>query len=268
MKAKKSLIKDLLLQTTFQSQSHQQSTPYNAKNFKKVTITSEHNNKIPPTKNIVDIKAKNIHLSEQYNDVHTTPSSFGVTNKTNVIYLDVKRRLDNEINNEKKLLLKEISYAPFNEKRQRTESESDNTISSQATSNSIPTADLSSRNSTSITSTYSSKLLPAQNQNIESSAKHKATSNDINIDPPTSTVLLLKKSTVTPLSSINKPNLGTRGVPELETAKEIMKNQNNRAYMDQLKKKLLSSVKKLTRNLMNSQRYPKKNNIEIQSLPK
>ena len=79
-------------------------------------------------------------------------------------------------------------------------------------------------------------MLPAQNQSIESSAKKKATPNDIGIDPPTSTVLLLTKSTVTPLFSINKPTLGTRGVPELETAKEIMKNQNNRAYMDQLKK--------------------------------
>ena len=51
--------------------------------------------------------------------------------------------------------------------------------------------------------------------------------------------VLLKKSTVTPLFSINKPTLGTRGVPELETAKEIMKNQNNRAYMDQLKKQTI-----------------------------
>ena len=46
--------------------------------------------------------------------------------------------------------------------------------------------------------------------------------------------VLLKKSTVTPLFSINKPTLGTRGVPEPETAKEIKKNQNNRVYIDQL----------------------------------
>ena len=93
---------------------------------------------------------------------------------------------------------------------------------------------LSSPNSTPNTSTYSSKLLPAQNQSIESSAKNKATPNDIGINPPTRTALLLKKSTVTPLFSINKPTLGIGGVPEPETAKEIKKNQNNRVYIDQL----------------------------------
>ena len=82
------------------------------------------------------------------------------------IHLDVKRRLDNEINNENYILFKEMSYAPVNEKRRGTESESDSLISSKATSNSIPTADLSLPNSTPITSTYSSKLLPAQNQSI------------------------------------------------------------------------------------------------------
>ena len=46
--------------------------------------------------------------------------------------------------------------------------------------------------------------------------------------------VLLKKSTVTPLFSINKPTLGTRGVPEPETAKEIKKNQNNRVYINHL----------------------------------
>ena len=70
----------------------------------------------------------------------------------------------------------------------------------------------------------------------KSSEKNKATSNDIGNDLPTSTVLLLKKPTVTSLFSRNKPTLGTGGVPELETAKEIKKYQNNRAYIDQLKK--------------------------------
>ena len=236
MKAKKSLIKDLLLQTTFQSQLHQQSTPYNATNFKEVTITSEHNNKILPNKNIVDIKAKTIHLNEQNNDIHTTPSSFGFTNKTNVIHLDVKRRLNNDINNENNISLKGISYAPVNKNRRRTESKSDSPISSTATPNSIPTADLSSLYSTPISSSYSSKLSPAQNQRIESSAKNKVTPNDIGIDPPTSTVLLPEKPTVTPLFSGNKSTLGTEGVAELESAKEIKKNQNNRAYIDKLKK--------------------------------
>ena len=87
IKAKQSLIKDLSLQTTFQSQSHQQITPYNGKNFKEVTITSVHNNKILPTKNIMDIPAKNIHHNEQHNDIHTTPSSFGFTNKLILIMI-------------------------------------------------------------------------------------------------------------------------------------------------------------------------------------
>jgi len=125
----------------------------------------------------------------------------------------VKRRLNNEINNENNILLKEISYAPVNEKRRRTESKSDSPILSKATSNSIPIDDLSSPNSTPITSTYSSKLLPVQYQSIDSFANNKATPNDIGIDPPTSTVRLQEKSTATPLFSINKPTLGTGGVP-------------------------------------------------------
>ena len=78
--------------------------------------------------------------------------------------------------------------------------------------------------------------MPAQNQRIESSTKNKVTPNDIGIDPPTSTVLLLEKPTVTPLFSGNKSTLGTEGVAELESAKEIKKNQNTREYIDKLKK--------------------------------
>ena len=62
-KAKQLLIKDLPIQTTFQSQLHQQRindcTPFNEKKSKEVTDTFEQNNKIIPTKNIVVI-AKNI----------------------------------------------------------------------------------------------------------------------------------------------------------------------------------------------------------------
>ena len=50
-----------------------------------------------------------------------------------------------------------------------------------------------------------------------------------------------KKPTVTSLFSGNKSTLGTEGVPELETAKEIKKNQNNRAYIDQPKKTIICS---------------------------
>ena len=79
-------------------------------------------------------------------------------------------------------------------------------------------------------------MLPVQKQSIESSAKSKATPNAIGIDPSTRKVLLLNKPTVTPLFSVNKPTLGTGGVPELETVMEIKKNQNNRAYIDQREK--------------------------------
>ena len=134
---------------------------------------------------------------------------FGFTNKTKVIHLDVKRRLDNEIKSKNNILLKEMSYALVNEKRQGSESESDIPISSKVISNSIPTADLSSPNSTPITSIYSSKMLPVQKQSIESSAKSKATPNDNGIDPPTRKVPFLKNPTVTPLFSVNNPTLGT-----------------------------------------------------------
>ena len=172
-------------------------------------------------------------------DVGNNNSTNVLFHKTNVIHLDVERRLDNEINNKNNILLKEMSYAPVNKKRQGTESKSDSPISSKATSKSIPTADLSSPNSTPITSTYSSKLLSAQNQSIESSAKNKATPNDNGIDPPTRTILLLKKPTATPLFLVNKPTLRTGGVPELETTKEIKNNQTNRAYIDQRKKQTI-----------------------------
>ena len=108
IKAEQFLIKDLPIQTTFQSQLHQQrindSTLYNAKHFKEVTVTFDHNNKIPPTKNIVVIVAQNIHKSEQYNDVHSTPSSFSITNKTNFIHLDMTSSIENKINNKKNIL--------------------------------------------------------------------------------------------------------------------------------------------------------------------
>ena len=44
----------------------------------------------------------------------------------------------------------------------------------------------------------------------------------------------METSTSPPLFSINEPTLGTGGAPEIETAKEIKKNQNNRVYIDQL----------------------------------
>ena len=159
-----------------------------------------------------------------------------LSHKTTATHLDVKRRPNHVTNNENNISLKEMSYAPVNKKQRGTESESDIPLSTKVPSNSLPKAETSSPNSTPIQSTYPSKLLPAQNQRIQSSAKKTATPNDIGNDPPTSTVLLLTTPTVTPLFSTKKPTLGTRGVPELETAKETMKNQNNRAYLDQRKK--------------------------------
>ena len=123
------LIKDLPIQTTFQSQLHQQGindcTLFNEKKSKEVTDTFEQNNKIVPTKNIVVIVEKNINKSDQHNDVHSTPSRFSITNKTNVIHLDITRSLDNKIINEKNILLSEMSNAPFNEKRRRIEPKND-----------------------------------------------------------------------------------------------------------------------------------------------
>ena len=127
-------------------------------------------------------------------DVDNNNSTKVLFHKTNVIHLDVKRRLDNEINIKNNILLKEMPLAPVNVKRRGTESETDSPISLKATSKSTPTVDLSSPNSTPITFTYSSKLLSAQNQSIESSAKNKATPNEIGIDLPTSMVPLLKKN--------------------------------------------------------------------------
>ena len=69
---------------------------------------------------------------------------------------------------------------------------------------------------------------------IESSAKNKATSNDIDIDTTVSTVLLRKTSTSTPPFLINEVTFRTGGVTETRTAKEIKKNQHNRAYIDHL----------------------------------
>ena len=66
------------------------------------------------------------------------------------------------------------------------------------------------------------------------SVKNRAIPNYIGIDPPTSKVRLLEKPTVTPLFTGNKPTLGTGGIPELETAKEIKKyrsTKNTRYYL-------------------------------------
>ena len=95
-------------------------------------------------------------------------------------------------------------------------------------------ADLFPSISTLIASSYPSKFLPDQYHMINSFETNKATSNDIDIDLTTSTVLLWKSSTLPPLFSINEPTLGTGGAPEIERAKKIKKNQNNRVYIDQL----------------------------------
>ena len=67
---------------------------------------------------------------------------------------------------------------------------------------------------------------------IEPSAKNKATPNNIDIDLTASMALLRKTSTSTLLFIINEPTSGTDGVNETRTAKEIKKNQHNRAYID------------------------------------
>ena len=173
------LIKDLPIQTTLQSQLHQQRindcTPFNEKKFKEVTDTFEQHNKIIPTKKIVVIAEKNINKSEQHNDVHSILSRFNNYDQKNVIHLDITRRLDNTITNEKHILSSEMSNAPLTEKRRRIEPKRVGPISSKATSNSNPMADLFSSISTPITSAYTSKFFQAQYKSIEAVETKKET---------------------------------------------------------------------------------------------
>ena len=88
---------------------------------KKTHILSNDNRK---NKKLVDVQIKrNLESGQTYIvtgktvDVGNNNSTKVLFHKTNVIHLDVERRLDNEINNKNNILLKEISYAPVNEKR-------------------------------------------------------------------------------------------------------------------------------------------------------